>query len=154
MMMPNGSILVVGGETGSNASPQPSLEILPKPPGGDTVITLDYLQRTDPNNLYPFLMVLPSGRFFIGEAYDIKSARLFMSRALRILQRSSHIRPGDVRYRQRATQHARRGEQLPRGTHVSDGRIGNASSTTCTLHGSDPDSHLWWVDARCWYSTG
>ncbi|KAH7886764.1 copper radical oxidase-like protein [Phlebopus sp. FC_14] len=66
MMMPNGSILVVGGETGSNAYPQPSLEILPKPSGGDTVITLDYLQRTDPNNLYPFLMVLPSGRFFIG----------------------------------------------------------------------------------------
>ncbi|KAH7925711.1 copper radical oxidase-like protein [Leucogyrophana mollusca] len=66
MMMPNGSILVVGGESGSNASPQPSLEILPKPPGGDTVVTLDYLQRTDPNNLYPFLMVLPSGRFFIG----------------------------------------------------------------------------------------
>ncbi|KIJ67360.1 copper radical oxidase [Hydnomerulius pinastri MD-312] len=66
MMMPNGSILVVGGETGSNASPQPSLEILPKPPGGDTVITLDYLVRTDPYNLYPFLMVLPSGRFFIG----------------------------------------------------------------------------------------
>ncbi|KAI9462093.1 copper radical oxidase-like protein [Boletus coccyginus] len=66
MMMPNGSILIVGGETGSNANPQPSLEILPKPPGGDTVITLDYLQRTDPNNLYPFLLVLPSGRFFIG----------------------------------------------------------------------------------------
>ncbi|KAG1865028.1 copper radical oxidase-like protein [Suillus subalutaceus] len=66
MMMPNGSILVVGGESGSNASPQPSLEILPAPPGGDTVVTLDYLQRTDPYNLYPFLMVLPSGRFFIG----------------------------------------------------------------------------------------
>ncbi|KAJ8597264.1 copper radical oxidase-like protein [Rhizopogon salebrosus TDB-379] len=66
MMMPNGSILIVGGESGSNASPQPSLEILPKPPGGDTTITLDYLQRTDPNNLYPFLLVLPSGRFFIG----------------------------------------------------------------------------------------
>lgn len=66
MMMPNGSILVVGGESGSNASPQPSLEILPAPPGGDTVVTLDYLQRTDPYNLYPFLLVLPSGRFFIG----------------------------------------------------------------------------------------
>ncbi|KAG9312685.1 hypothetical protein JVU11DRAFT_7102 [Chiua virens] len=66
MMMPNGSILVVGGETGSNGPPQPSLEILPKPPGNDTTITLDYLQRTDPNNLYPFLLVLPSGRIFIG----------------------------------------------------------------------------------------
>ncbi|KAF8452229.1 hypothetical protein L210DRAFT_3499268 [Boletus edulis BED1] len=66
MMMSNGSILVVGGETGSNGPPQPSLEILPKPAGGDTFITLDYLQRTDPNNLYPFLLVLPSGRIFIG----------------------------------------------------------------------------------------
>ncbi|KAI9459290.1 glyoxal oxidase N-terminus-domain-containing protein [Boletus coccyginus] len=66
MMMPNGSILVVGGETGSNANPQPSLEILPKPPGGDTVIALSYLQRTNPNSLYPFLLALPSGRFFIG----------------------------------------------------------------------------------------
>ena len=67
MMMSNGSILVVGGESGSNGPPQPSLEILPKPPGGDTTITLDYLQRTDPNNLYPFLLVLPSGNIFIGE---------------------------------------------------------------------------------------
>ncbi|KAN0078350.1 glyoxal oxidase [Tylopilus felleus] len=66
MMMPNGSILVVGGEIGSNGPPEHSLEIMPKPPGGDTVVNLDYLQRTDPNNLYPFLMVLPSGRFFIG----------------------------------------------------------------------------------------
>ncbi|KAL4076636.1 glyoxal oxidase [Scleroderma yunnanense] len=66
MMMPNGSILVVGGEIGSNGPPQPNLEILPKPAGGSTIVTLDYLQRTDPNNLYPFLMVLPSGRIFIG----------------------------------------------------------------------------------------
>ncbi|KAG6333260.1 hypothetical protein ID866_5832, partial [Astraeus odoratus] len=66
MMMPNGSILVVGGEDASNSKPQPNLEILPKPSGGDTVITLDYLQRTGTKNLYPFLMVLPSGRFFIG----------------------------------------------------------------------------------------
>ena len=67
MVMSNGSVLIVGGETGSNGPPQPSLEILPKPAGGDTTINLDYLQRTDPNNLYPFLMVLPSGRIFIGE---------------------------------------------------------------------------------------
>ena len=67
MMMPNGSILVVGGETGSNAPPEPTLEILPKPVGGNTTVYLDYLQRTDPNNLYPYLLVLPSGRIFIGE---------------------------------------------------------------------------------------
>jgi hypothetical protein len=65
-MMSNGSILVIGGETGSNAPPQPNLEILPKPPGGDTVIELDWLLRTDPNNLYPFVFILPSTRIFVG----------------------------------------------------------------------------------------
>jgi hypothetical protein len=65
----NGSVLVIGGETGSNASPQPNLEILPTPTGGDTVIDLDWLARTDPYNLYPFVFVLPSGRIFISEFF-------------------------------------------------------------------------------------
>ncbi|KAF9049496.1 copper radical oxidase with WSC domains [Hymenopellis radicata] len=64
-MLPNGSILVVGGETGSNAPAEPSLEILPRPPGGDTYLNMDWLQRTDPNNLYPFIFVLPGGGIFI-----------------------------------------------------------------------------------------
>lgn len=63
MTMTNGSILVVGGEIGSNGPPQPSLEILPTPAGGNTYVPLDFLQRTDPNNLYPFLAVVPSGIF-------------------------------------------------------------------------------------------
>ena len=63
MTMTNGSILVVGGENGSNGPPQPSLEILPTPAGGNTTKYLDFLQRTDPNNLYPFLAVVPSGIF-------------------------------------------------------------------------------------------
>ena len=68
MIMANGSILVVGGEVGSNGAPEPSLELLPKPDDtGDTWMFLDYLNRTDPNNLYPFLHVLPSGRVFIGQ---------------------------------------------------------------------------------------
>jgi hypothetical protein len=66
--MANGSVLIIGGETGSNASPQPNLEILPAPAGGDTVIELDWLARTDPNNLYPFVFVLPSGRIFISNS--------------------------------------------------------------------------------------
>ena len=65
MVMSNGSVLVVGGENGSNGPAVPNLEILPKPPGGGLVYC-DYLQETDPNNLYPFLMVLPSGGIFIG----------------------------------------------------------------------------------------
>ncbi|CAK5270562.1 unnamed protein product [Mycena citricolor] len=64
-VLANGSVLVIGGETGSNAAPQPNLEILPKPAGGDTVINLDWLARTDPWNLYPFVFVLPSGNLFV-----------------------------------------------------------------------------------------
>ncbi|KAF4622575.1 hypothetical protein D9613_009394 [Agrocybe pediades] len=64
-VLANGSILVMGGEIGSNAAPQPNLEILPKPPGGSTVVPLDFLERTDPNNLYPFIFVLPSKNLFV-----------------------------------------------------------------------------------------
>lgn len=63
--MANGSILVVGGESGSNGPPVPTLEILPTPAGGPTTLNMPWLQETDPNNLYPFLMVLPSGGIFV-----------------------------------------------------------------------------------------
>jgi hypothetical protein len=56
---------VVGGEEGSNGAPVPSLEILPKPAGVTAPLYCDYLERTDPYNLYPFLAVLPSGGVFI-----------------------------------------------------------------------------------------
>ncbi|KAJ7905890.1 glyoxal oxidase N-terminus-domain-containing protein [Mycena leptocephala] len=64
-ILPNGTVMVIGGETGANASPEPNVEILPTPKGGDTVIFLDWLNRTDPNNLYPFVFVLPSGNLFV-----------------------------------------------------------------------------------------
>jgi len=38
---------------------------LPKPAGGPTYLFMDWLQRTDPNNLYPFLAVLPGGGIFV-----------------------------------------------------------------------------------------
>ena len=63
MVMANGSILVMGGEEGSNGAPVPSLEVLPSPSG--EVLYCDYLDRTDPYNLYPFLAVLPSGGIFV-----------------------------------------------------------------------------------------
>ncbi|KAJ7113106.1 glyoxal oxidase N-terminus-domain-containing protein [Mycena epipterygia] len=64
-MLPNGTVMVIGGETGSNAPAEPNVEILPTPEGGDTVIFLDWLNRTNPNNLYPFVFVLPSGNIFV-----------------------------------------------------------------------------------------
>ena len=67
LVLANGSVLVMGGETGSNAPANPTLEILPRIPGGNTQVFLDWLNRTDPNNLYPFLHVLPSGKVFAGE---------------------------------------------------------------------------------------
>ncbi|KAF2638282.1 galactose oxidase, partial [Massarina eburnea CBS 473.64] len=63
MIMANGSMLVVGGEDGSNGAPVPSMEILPR--AGD-VLETDYLRQTDPFNLYPFLVVMPSSTIFIG----------------------------------------------------------------------------------------
>ncbi|KAI1323225.1 hypothetical protein F5Y16DRAFT_351006 [Xylariaceae sp. FL0255] len=63
MIMANGSILVVGGEVGSNSAPEPTLELLPST---GTYLYMDWLERTDPNNLYPFLSVLPGGGIYVG----------------------------------------------------------------------------------------
>ncbi|KAH0528699.1 hypothetical protein TsFJ059_003525 [Trichoderma semiorbis] len=63
MNMANGSVLVIGGETGSNSAPVPTLEILPFT--GTAPLYMDWLERTDPNNLYPFCTVLPSGGIFV-----------------------------------------------------------------------------------------
>lgn len=63
MTMANGSILVMGGEAGSNGAPVPSLEVLPSPSG--KVLYAHYLDRTDPFNLYPYMVVLPSGGIFV-----------------------------------------------------------------------------------------
>lgn len=72
LIMANGSILIVGGEIGQNAAEQPTLEILPATgvPDASTVsgysnttVYLDFLARTAPFNLYPFICVIPSGIF-------------------------------------------------------------------------------------------
>ncbi|KAF8860303.1 copper radical oxidase [Acephala macrosclerotiorum] len=72
MIMANGSMLIVGGEIGSNAQQQPNLEILPATGVPDpstvsgfsnTTVYLDFLDRTAPFNLYPFICVVPSGIF-------------------------------------------------------------------------------------------
>ncbi|EUC35845.1 hypothetical protein COCVIDRAFT_88427 [Bipolaris victoriae FI3] len=62
LLMANGSMLIVGGQDGSNGPPVPNMEILPK---AGAVKHAQYLQDTDPYNLYPFLVVLPSGGIFI-----------------------------------------------------------------------------------------
>jgi hypothetical protein len=62
MVMANGSMLIVGGEDGSNGQPVPNMEILPTV---GPVYEAQWLKDTDPYNLYPFLVVLPSGGIFV-----------------------------------------------------------------------------------------
>ncbi|RDW66140.1 E set [Coleophoma cylindrospora] len=64
MIMTNGSILIMGGEIGSNSAPSPSCEILPPPAGGYSKY-LEWLDRTDPDNLYPFMYVMPAGGILV-----------------------------------------------------------------------------------------
>ncbi|KAK1749886.1 glyoxal oxidase [Echria macrotheca] len=63
MLMANGSVLVIGGEDGANAKAVPTIEILPST--GTKPLYMDWLARTDPNNLYPFTAVLPQGGIFV-----------------------------------------------------------------------------------------
>ena len=67
LVLSNGSVVVAGGSFGGNGPENPTLEILPRTPGNNTLVYLDFLNETAPNNLYPFLFVLPSGGLFIGE---------------------------------------------------------------------------------------
>ncbi|KAF1940221.1 galactose oxidase [Clathrospora elynae] len=76
MVMANGSMLIVGGEDGSNGVPVPNMEILPTV---GPVYEAQYLRDTDPYNLYPFLVVLPSGGIFI-QYYN--EARILDERSL------------------------------------------------------------------------
>ena len=64
MIMANGSIMVIGGEIGANDIAVPSIEVLPST--GTPPLYMDWLERTNPNNLYPFVCVLPGGGIFVG----------------------------------------------------------------------------------------
>ncbi|KAK4237144.1 glyoxal oxidase [Achaetomium macrosporum] len=63
MIMANGSIMVIGGSIGSNDAATPSIEVLPYT--GTPPLYMEWLDRTHPNNLYPFICVLPGGGIFV-----------------------------------------------------------------------------------------
>ncbi len=63
MVMTNGSVTVVGDLIGANDAATPSIEILPYT--GTAPLYMNWHDRTHPNNLYPFLVVLPSGGIFV-----------------------------------------------------------------------------------------
>jgi hypothetical protein len=67
LVMSNGSIIIMGGVAGAGGPADATVEILPRIPGGSTKVSLDFLERPSPNNLYPFVNILPSGRIFVGE---------------------------------------------------------------------------------------
>ena len=69
VVMSNGSILVVAGSDTDNGNIQPNLEILPRIPGGDTTVYLEFLAQSHQWNGYPFVYVLSSGNILIGEDY-------------------------------------------------------------------------------------
>jgi hypothetical protein len=82
MIMANGSILVAGGQDGSNGKAIPTMELLPKV---GPVVWQDFLNRTDPYNLYPFLTVLPTGGIFVAyynEARVMNEVTLTTSKVL------------------------------------------------------------------------
>ena len=89
MTMSNGSILVVGGEEGSNGAPVPTLEILPRV---GPVLFMDWLKRTDPNNLYPYLTPLPGGNIL---AAYYNEARILDERTFDTVETLPNI-PGAV----------------------------------------------------------
>ncbi|QIW95400.1 hypothetical protein AMS68_000918 [Peltaster fructicola] len=83
MIMANGSILVVGGEVGSNGAPVGDLEVLPSP--AKQKVPAEYLTRTDPYSTYPFLAVLPSGGILVtyyNEARILDPVTLTTNRSL------------------------------------------------------------------------
>jgi hypothetical protein len=63
MILSNGSVMVIGGQVGSNSAAVPSIEVLPAT--GTPPLYMDWLERTNPNNLYPFVCVLPGGGIFV-----------------------------------------------------------------------------------------
>jgi hypothetical protein len=85
LVMANGSVLVVGGEVGSNGAATPSLEILPYT--GTAPLYMDWLAQTNPNNLYPFLAVLPQGGIFV--AYWNQVRLISVGQSKRVLTQNS-----------------------------------------------------------------
>ncbi|KAH9902185.1 copper radical oxidase [Xylariomycetidae sp. FL2044] len=67
VMLSNGSVLVVGGEDGSDGPMIPTVEILPRPAGVTNSTYVDYIANVEKINSYPFLAVLPSGNMFFAQ---------------------------------------------------------------------------------------
>lgn len=70
IILSNGSLLAMGGESGSDAPIVPTCEVLPHPAGVTESTYLDYLARADTinrRNSYPFMAILPTGDIFFAQ---------------------------------------------------------------------------------------
>ncbi|KAM0543619.1 hypothetical protein ACHAPJ_012206 [Fusarium lateritium] len=70
ILLSNGSILAMGGESGSDAPMVPTAEVLPHPAGVTNSTYLDYLARAETigrTNSYPHMAILPSGNIFFSQ---------------------------------------------------------------------------------------
>ena len=117
-LLSNGSIVVIGGEIGTAGPPEPSLELLPRTPGGNTTVYLDWLRRTDPHNLYPFVIILPSGGLFVGKKTGLSTCE---SHFKKYFQRTTMKRGSLIKRRSRPSRFYR--IALPRSIIVGDVRI-------------------------------
>ncbi|KAI0813023.1 copper radical oxidase [Xylaria sp. FL0064] len=73
MMLSNGSVLVMGGENGSDGPVVPTCEILPRPAGVTNSTYLDYIENVEKINSYPFMAILPSGDIFFAQYNEART---------------------------------------------------------------------------------
>ena len=128
MIMANGSILVVGGEIGNNEAEQPNLEILPKTGGG--TVNLPFLQDTAPFNLYPYIMVVPTGIFIL----YYNEARILNEKTFATIKTLPNV-PGAVN-----------GPNWR--TIIPIAGYNGRSAATCTIYRSHWYHGMWWVHSR------
>jgi hypothetical protein len=138
MIMSNGSILVVGGQDGSNGKAVPTLELLP--PAGPN-ITLPFLNRTDPYNLYPFTAVLPSGGIFIAyynEALVMDEVTFATSKTLPNMPGGESSLPNHLLSKANIPSR----QQLPRRPNLPLRRHNGPPPPTRPIHLPPPDPNL------------
>ncbi|KAH7166532.1 glyoxal oxidase N-terminus-domain-containing protein [Dactylonectria macrodidyma] len=96
IVLSNGSLLAMGGESGSDAPIVPTCEVLPHPEGVTESTYLDYLARADEidrRNSYPYLAILPSsGDIFFAQ---FNESRIISQHTFQSIQKLPDM-PGQV----------------------------------------------------------
>ena len=99
------------------------------PPSGGGVLSLDFLNRTQPNNLYPFLALMPSGGIFI---QYFNEARVLDP----VTFATTKILPGVPVQSVRLMA----GDPITRSDY-------DAHASICAIHRPRHRLNLWWIDS-------